>query len=67
MDKFSKARRIITGWWRKTRFKVIVWAIRRYHPEGVSYDPDRRIYSWRWTKELDDCLCREHERRTPKS
>jgi len=56
MDKIFKVCRSIARWWRATRFRVIVWAIRKYHPEGVSYDPDRRIYSWRWTKELDDQL-----------
>lgn len=56
MDKIFKVRHSIARWWRATRFRVIVWAIRKYYPEGVSYDPDRQIYSWRWTKELDNQL-----------
>lgn len=48
--------RRIAGLIRAARFRAIVWAIRKYHPEGLSYDPERRIYIFRWAKELDDQL-----------
>ena len=46
----------IVGLVRRVRIKLIIWAIRKYHPEGLSYDPDYRIYVFRWTKELDNEL-----------
>lgn len=52
-------RRCIVGLVRRIRFKLIIWAIRTYHPEGISYDPDYRKYIFQWTKELDDDLCRK--------
>lgn len=58
----ADAYRYIWAWARKTRFRLIVWSIRKYHPEGLSYDPERRIYIFRWTKELDDQLCHLKER-----
>lgn len=49
----------IVNWGRRIRCKLILWAIRKYHPEGISYDPDRRMYTFRWTKELHDDLFRK--------
>lgn len=46
--------RRFAGWARRIRFKMIVRAIRKYHPEGLSYDPAYRVYVFQWTKELDD-------------
>lgn len=46
----------IVNWVWKIRTKLTIWAIRKYNPEGVTYDPDHRIYIFRWTKEVDDLL-----------
>lgn len=60
-SKLFDACRYIGAWVRRMRFRLIVWSIRKYHPEGVSYDPDYRMYIFRWTKELDEQLCSRHK------
>jgi len=54
--KLYMARRHIANWVWKIRTKLTIWAIRKYNPEGVAYDPDLRMYIFRWTKEVDDML-----------
>ncbi|MDD2979555.1 MAG: hypothetical protein PHN80_06230 [Hespellia sp.] len=46
------------NWWRAMQLRIIIKKVRKYASEGVEYDPDRRIYSWRWTEDLEYALFR---------
>lgn len=37
-------------------FKVIVWAIRKYFSEKISFDESEEIYKWSWTKDVEDAV-----------
>ena len=41
---------------RAIKFRLLIHLIKKSFPEGVSYDPDKKIYCYRWTVEAEEAV-----------
>lgn len=49
---------------RRALLKATIRTVHKHFAEGVVYDPERKIYIWRWTEALEKELFKNRRYRT---